>query len=600
MEVIGIVFDYVFTPIYNLFFYVFYGFLLLSAYVYEIIRYAIKGLLVPFLITNGFFDNMSKKAKEKEKIRLLKEEKEEELRIQREKRAEQERLAALQRQKENAKRILQAAKEERELLRQEDSDLYSLDSGPRRKTFGDKLNDILTDLNKSIGKYISRLNKMTTINKKKKVVIDKASLVLDVNGEDGIKSEKKVLYHYTGKNAEGDFEEGYHEAFSKVEVHSFLLAEGMNVFSIEAAKSWGKILHYGEMTSNVRFKLKDLIFFVTQLSTYLKAGIPLVDAIKILEKQYKNKGYKKVFRSMIYSLSMGDSFSNALLKQGEAFPKLLINMVKTAEMTGELPEVLDDQEHYYSELNKTRAAMKSALTYPIIVLLFALGVMTFIMVSVIPHFVSIFESMDAAKIPEMTLAIMALSNFLRKSGLLVALGIIIFVFILVYFYKNVTILRGGMQEIAMHLPVMGNLIVYNEVTVFTKTFASLLMHNVFITDSMEILMRVTNNEVYKSLIKETINNLAKGEKVSTAFKDHWAFPQAAYEMIVTGERTGELPNMMGKVSEYYQNLHQNQVNQFKALLEPILIVFLTIIVGIIVLSIVIPMFSMYNSLEGMA
>ena len=131
---------------------------------------------------------------------------------------------------------------------------------------------------------------------------------------------------------------------------------------------------------------------------------------------------------------------------------------------------------------------------------------------------------------------------------------------------------------------------------FTKTFASLLAHNVFITDSMEILNKMTNNEIYKMLILDTITNLAKGERISLAFKDHWAFPVPAYEMITTGERTGQLAEMMEKVSNYYQELHRNAVTRIKTFVEPFMILFLTFVVGGIVLAIVIPMFDFYNSI----
>ena len=154
-----------------------------------------------------------------------------------------------------------------------------------------------------------------------------------------------------------------------------------------------------------------------------------------------------------------------------------------------------------------------------------------------------------------------------------------------------------MQYLAMHIPIIGDVIIYNEVTMFTKTFASLLRHNVFITDTMEILNKITGNEIWKTIILDTIANLSKGEKISTAFNNHWAVPIPAYEMIVTGERTGQLPEMMQKVSDYYQELHKNSVGRIKAFVEPILILFLTGAVGLIVLSIIIPMFGMYDQLN---
>ena len=148
----------------------------------------------------------------------------------------------------------------------------------------------------------------------------------------------------------------------------------------------------------------------------------------------------------------------------------------------------------------------------------------------------------------------------------------------------------------MHLPIIGNIMIYNEVTMFSKTFASLWNHNVFITSSMEILSKITNNEIYKMLIFDAITNVARGDPVSVSFKNHWAFPVVAYEMLLTGERTGQPGPMMEKVAQYYQEEHKNAVNQVKAFIEPALIIFLAVVVGIILLSVVLPMFSIYGQL----
>ena len=148
----------------------------------------------------------------------------------------------------------------------------------------------------------------------------------------------------------------------------------------------------------------------------------------------------------------------------------------------------------------------------------------------------------------------------------------------------------------MKLPVFGNIIIYNEVTIFTKTFANLINHSVFITDSISVLSKITDNEIYKKLIYDTAKNLNKGEALSSAFKNHWAFPNIAYQMLLTGEKTGRLGEMMDKVSEYYQEQHRNIINQMKTLIEPILIVTLAVIVGGILLSVIIPMYGMFDAI----
>jgi type IV pilus assembly protein PilC len=341
--------------------------------------------------------------------------------------------------------------------------------------------------------------------------------------------------------------------------------------------------------------VSDLVFFLAQLSTYIKSGIPLVDSIKILEKQTKKSNTKAVYKSIIYDLTMGVSFSEALEKQGQAFPKLLVNMVKSSELAGNLSETLDDMGNYYESVSKTRKQMKSALAYPTVILIFAMSVVVFILTFVIPSFIQMYKDADA-EVPAITTFIINLSDFLISNSILLIFGVAALVTSLYFMYKNVKVFRMIVQWIAMHIPVFGKIIIYNEVAMFSKTFASLWNHNVFITSSMEILSKITENEIYKMLIFDAITNVARGESVSVSFKNHWAFPIVAYEMLVTGERTGQPGPMMDKVATYYQEEHENAVNQIKAFIEPVLIIFLAGIVGVILLSVVLPMFSIYGKI----
>lgn len=570
-------------------------------FIYKLIVFLLSNFWYGFLVicygiyflVSGFFKLITfpirflfKKANHSEK-QLLKQEKE-----------RTEKLSKLQKvqekQREKERKYLQ--EQERIAARKREKDEDSLYLAKReKKKFGDVLNDFITSI-VSIPKNIKKKNAEQRQKQLERKNLSRQVLLIDFDGEDAVKSSEKQIYEYVAKDKEGKIIKGYFDAFSKVEVHSFLLNEGYEVYSIRTSK-WIKLLHSNYSSNRVKIKTKDLIFFLTQLSTYIKAGIPLVDSLQILSRQYKQKSYQRIFRSMMYDLTMGENFSVAMEKQGVAFPKLLINMVRASEMTGELPEALDDMEQYYTEAEATRKQMITALTYPSIVFVIAIGVMTFIMIYIVPKFVEIYDTMDSAQIPVFTVAVMKLSNFLQNNVVWIMIAIVIMIILLKWLYDNVKAIRTMMQTFAMKLPVFGNIIIYNEVTMFTKTFASLLKHNVFITDSMEILNKITNNEVYKNMILDTISNLAKGEKISLAFNNQWAFPIPAYEMIVTGERTGQLPEMMSKVSSYYQEQHRNAVTRVKAFIEPALIIFLTIGVGFIILSIVIPMFNMYNEIQ---
>lgn len=397
-------------------------------------------------------------------------------------------------------------------------------------------------------------------------------------------------YRYTIINGVGKKEQGTFEAESENDVRSYLLSLDYQVLEVKERSKYDIDL------GSTKLHASDLAFSLTQLSTYIKSGISLVDSVKILSKQSSKPILKKSFNQLVYQLLKGESLSDAMIMQDTVFPKLLINMVKTAEMTGDLPTILDDMADYYTSIDQTRKQMKSAMTYPIVVLTIALGVLVFMLTYLVPQFSALFEE-NGATLPKLTLTILAISDFISKRWyiLLAIISLIVIVFMQVY--KRNQKFRESVQIIIMHLPVFKDIVIYNEIANFTKTFASLINHGVFITDSMEILSKITNNEVYKRIINKTLENLGKGDSISMAFRGEWAIPVVAYEMLVTGETTGRLGDMMEKVAEHFQMLHKNVIDQMKSLVEPLLICLLALIVGIILLSIVQPMFSIYSQIQ---
>ena len=506
--------------------------------------------------------------------------------------AQHEREKEAQKQKEEQTR--QKIQERQETKAQKRLNDYIQDTSKLEdKTAGEKLDQFGTE----VLSFSDKIKNALGIGQVKDKYQGAPEMTINYEGPEAQKSKEKQTYEYIIRNPEGKVMKGYFSAFSLVEVHSYLKSQGNKVYSIRTSK-WINTMYGSVGGSHDKFKTKDLIFFLAQVSTYLKVGIPLAEAINILSKQFKNKKYKRILSTLNYDLTTGKSFSEALAKQENAFPSILTNMIRTAEMTGELPETLDDMEEYFSEIEATRKAMVTAMLYPTIIFVIAIGVGTFIMLYVVPKFVEIYNSMDNAEIPGITLAVLGISEFLQKYIIYIGLSVVIILILCIYLYKNVKSFRQTVQWFAMHLPVFGDVIIYKEVTTFSKTFASLLSHNVFITDSMDILNKVTNNEIYRSLIYNAINNIAQGKPISAAFKDEWSFPIPAYEMIVTGERTGQLPEMMHKISVYYQDLHKNSVTRIKTFVEPALIILLTVMVGVIVLSIVVPMFSMYGQIQA--
>ena len=527
----------------------------------------------------------AKKIKDEKRKQKLKEKFEEDLASKKEKeKIELNKITNLMEKRKKIKKEQEQARKERKekaLLIKKAQEESKAKARKERKTFKERANEWYNNLS-----FVK--------DRKNRRELQRQTLLIDFEGADAERSSEKIMYKYVAKNGEtGKVETGMFAAFSKLDVHSFLLAEGYEVYEITPQKNISKPFIF----FSGKFNASELDFFLTQLSTFLKSGITLVDSIKILSKQCKKKEQRNIYKSLIYELTMGENFSEALQKQGNIFPRLLINMIKTSELTGDLPATLDDMADYYREIEKTRKQMMSAITYPLVVLFFALAVLIYIMVFVVPQFVDIYSSLGTT-LPSITITILNISNFLKTNIIMLCVCVIVFIIIFIVLFKTIKVFKTVVQTLLMNLPIIGKIIIYNEITMFTKTFASLLNHNVYITDCMEVLSKITNNEVYKMLIFDTITNLARGEAISNSFKNHWAFPVIAYEMILTGEKTGQLGPMMDKVANYYQEQHKNAVNQIKAFIEPVMIIILAVIVGVVLLSVVLPMFDMYQQISA--
>lgn len=470
------------------------------------------------------------------------------------------------------------------------------DNQERQKALKEAKTSSGKTLTKSISDYLTdKYNNLSFVKEARaKKEASLVVLTLDPNGADAIKSTTKQTYRYLIRNKEGKLIKGYFPAFSKMDVYSYLTDEGYIVYEIVTSPMIN-FLHAEATAFKQKMKTKDLVFWLTQLSTYIRAGIALADAVKILAKQDKRRKYKPVYESLIYELTMGESFSEALKRQGNVFPALLVNMIKSAELIGNIEDTLDEMAEYYQEVEDTKRAVVSAMAYPCVVLLFAIGIVIFLLTYIVPQFVGIYESMHA-DLNIITVITLNISAFLRTQYGKIIIIVIAVIVTYIYLYKKVKAFRTFMQTIFMKLPVIGNILIYKEMSLFARTFATLQKNNVLLTDSIDILAKITNNEIYKSIMDRTINNLIKGEKMSESFKDNWAIPDVAYYMILTGESTGELANMLQKIGEYYQKLEKNSANMIKTFIEPVLIVFLAVVVGFILISIVVPMFGIYKTI----
>lgn len=408
------------------------------------------------------------------------------------------------------------------------------------------------------------------------------------------KSAKMIRFKYKVKDLDGTIIESYFDAENKVDVQSFLLNKGYEILLITEDKL-STSLGLASMSATGKMNAKDLNFFLTQLSTYVKSGIPLVESMEILSRQAKKKSTQMLYRKIVFELNKGTTFSKCLEKQGRVFPKMLINMLKTSEMTGDLTGVLDDMAAYYKQQDSNRKQIINAMTYPSVLMIFAVAVFTFVLVYVVPNFTSMYSS-AGADLPMITKIIMSISDFIGNNWYFILGAIALVVIIIALLYKGSKEAKYGMQYLLMHIPVVKDIIIYNQLVTFTGTFATLIRHDVFITDSMDILSKITDNEIYKKIIDSSIQNLSKGNGVSVAFKGNWAFPDTAYEMLVTGEKTGKLGEMLQHVTEYYQEEQTSLIARLKSLIEPLMIIMLALIVGVVLLAVIVPMFDIYSKI----
>ena len=407
---------------------------------------------------------------------------------------------------------------------------------------------------------------------------------------------KYHIYKYIAKNKDNKFISGTILGKNLHDINAYLTNDDLEVYDIKTSF----IIDAFYKDTNIggsKISNKNLVFWLTQLSTYLKAGMTLTDSVKITSKQMKvSKSQQQALHALNYELTLGESFSKVLEKQKKVFPSLVINMIKAAEKAGNLEETLDDLAKYYTDIERNKKEVISAVSYPLIILIFSVVVVFFVMIYVVPQFEKIYASSET-EMPALTNTLITISHYLKSHALTIIGMLFAVIIIIVLLYKTNKEARKFFQIILMHTPIIRKIIIYNELYIFSKTFASLLKNNVYITDTIELLSNITKNEVYKEIFSETINNIVKGEKISDAFKNHWAIPDVSYFMMVTGEETGELETMMIKTSEYFENEHKTIINNMKTFLEPALITILAVIVGLIVISVIIPMFDIYGTIR---
>lgn len=397
-------------------------------------------------------------------------------------------------------------------------------------------------------------------------------------------------FKYTGRDIKGK-KYGAIQAGSKREAIQMLREEGIRVIEInEVAES----LLTKEITFGNPVKLQHLVIYLRQFSTLLKAGVTVVESTRILAEQTDSKALKKVLLDIEQELREGNPLSAATGKHPKVFSVMFINMVKAGEVGGNLDETLERLAVHFEKQHYTRQKISAALAYPLSVGFVAIGVVIFLLTSVVPTFVTMFQDFGA-ELPAITRFVLSSSDFMQSFWWLIVLFII-------GLYSSVLIMKNNrdtkyyIDYAILRMPLIGKMMQKAVLARMTRTMSSLFSSSVPILQAMVIVEKVVENEVIARVIRDSRESLEKGRSITEPMMKHWAFPPLITQMIVIGEKTGALDEMLGKVADFYEKEVETSTDRLKTLIEPIMIILLATIVGTIVLAIMIPMFEIFNQI----
>ncbi|MBT2735781.1 type II secretion system F family protein [Bacillus sp. ISL-7] len=400
-------------------------------------------------------------------------------------------------------------------------------------------------------------------------------------------------FKYAGRDRKGK-RQGTVNAASKREAMEKLKEEGIRVIEMTQVP---ETLMTKDLTIGTPVKLQDFVIYLRQFSTLIKAGVTVVDATAILALQTESKALKKALLDAEQEMREGNPLSEAVAKHKKIFNQMFINLVKAGEISGNLDETLDRLAEHFEKQHYTRQKIVSALSYPIAVGIIAIIVVIFLLVAVVPTFVSMFDDMGG-ELPAITKFVLSASDFMQSFWWIVVLMIFAIFFLLTYLKKN-NQTKYYFDYFLLKMPIFGNLLQKAALARMVRTLSSLFSSSVPILQAMSIVEKVVENEVLAKVIRESRDSLEKGRSMTNPMQRHWAFPPLVTQMIAIGEETGALDAMLSKIAEFYEKEVENGTDRLKSLIEPIMIVFLAGLVGTIVTSIMVPMFSMFDQFQQM-
>ena len=394
------------------------------------------------------------------------------------------------------------------------------------------------------------------------------------------------IYVWKGKNRYGDSVGGERVAASKEELGRLLQKDQITVLSVAPAKGGFKI----PFLKREKVRLKDLAVYSRQLSVLIDAELPLIQSLGILEEQQKNAYFKKVIKTVKDDVEAGSTLNQAKRKHPKAFDDLYCNLIASGEQSGSLDIMLRRLAEFIEKNVRLRAKIKQAMIYPVAIAVFAIVVAIFMLWKVIPVFATIFRDLGA-ELPALTAFVVNLSDFVEKNIFFIFIGLIASILAFRY-YRSTTPGRWTTDRLLLKMPLFGGLIYKVSMTRVTRTLATLISGGVPMLEALKITSTTAGNVIIEKEIVDARRLVSEGKTMAESFKLSGRFPTMMLQMINVGEATGTLDEMLSKLANFYDEEVDTAVSALLSVMEPIMMIFVGGIVGGLVISMYLPIFSL--------
>jgi type IV pilus assembly protein PilC len=393
-------------------------------------------------------------------------------------------------------------------------------------------------------------------------------------------------YAWKGKNRYGDVVSGERVAGSMDELGRILQKDQISVTDIRPARAGIKI----PFLTREKVRLKELAVYSRQLSVLIDAELPLIQSLGILEEQQTNKYFKKVIRTVKEDVEAGSTLNQAKKKHPKVFDDLYCNLVASGETSGSLDIMLRRLAEYIEKIVRLRSQVKQAMIYPTAIIVFAILVAIFLLWKVIPIFASIFIELGA-ELPWLTASVIKLSNFVQGNIIFVFLGLVAAILLFRY-YRNTKQGRWTTDRAILRMPVFGKLMYKVAMTRVTRTLATLISGGVPMLEALKVSSSTAGNVLLEKQILDARKLVSEGKTLNEAFREAGEFPLMMLQMINVGEATGTLDEMLSKLANFYDEEVETAVAALLSILEPIMLIFVGGIVGGLVISMYLPIFTL--------